>query len=185
MTTIRCSKCGLEKDQDMFGLYRAHSTGRRPDCRQCRAAVAKTWRTGHPEEHKARANEWRKAQPEKFNAIQRAYAERNREARRALCREHQKANRPADAARSAMQRAHQAKARPQWASSAYIAIFYELAAMESERTGTQVHVDHIYPLNSPLVCGLHVEDNLQLLFAVDNIRKGNRMPQLGEASSQP
>lgn len=58
---------------------------------------------------------------------------------------------------------------------AYIALFYEIARKEKERTGRNVHVDHIYPLNSNLVCGLHVEDNLQLLFASDNIAKRNKL----------
>lgn len=101
MSEIVCSKCGESKDEVLFGLYAAHSTGRRPDCRACRAEVSRAW-----------------------------------------------------------------------------------SSMEEERTGKAVHVDHIYPLNSPIVCGLHVEDNLRLLFAGDNIAKGNRMPQLGEASSQ-
>jgi hypothetical protein len=39
------------------------------------------------------------------------------------------------------------------------------------------HVDHIYPLNGTIVCGLHVEDNLQYLLAIDNIKKGNRVTQ--------
>ena len=29
------------------------------------------------------------------------------------------------------------------------------------------------PLNHPLVCGLHVQNNLQLLPLAENIRKGN------------
>jgi hypothetical protein len=35
-------------------------------------------------------------------------------------------------------------------------------------------VDHVVPLKSPLVCGLHCEANLELIPANDNFRKGNR-----------
>lgn len=40
-------------------------------------------------------------------------------------------------------------------------------------TGVQHSVDHIVPLKHPLVCGLHVQNNLCVLPLVENIRKSN------------
>lgn len=61
-----------------------------------------------------------------------------------------------------------------WANKKYIKLFYLLAKEEGKRTGRDVQVDHIVPLKSDVVCGLHNEFNLQLLFKEDNISKSNR-----------
>jgi hypothetical protein len=41
-------------------------------------------------------------------------------------------------------------------------------------TGIVHHVDHIVPLKSPTVCGLHCEANLRVLQKTDNLKKGNK-----------
>jgi len=51
---------------------------------------------------------------------------------------------------------------------------YTIAHMLTESTGIQHHVDHIQPLQGKKVSGLHVQDNLQVVTAEDNIRKKNR-----------
>ena len=78
-------------------------------------------------------------------------------------------------ANSARREAAELRATPAWATKAYVDMFYAMAREESARLGIKVHVDHIVPLRSPLVCGLHVEHNLQLLTATHNMRKGNRV----------
>jgi hypothetical protein len=52
---------------------------------------------------------------------------------------------------------------------------YELAAIRTKMFGFSWHVDHMLPLQGRTVSGLHVPTNLQVIPAVNNIRKGNRV----------
>lgn len=69
--------------------------------------------------------------------------------------------------------AKQLQAVPVWADREQIMSVYRLAA-ERRASGIDCEVDHIVPLLSPHVCGLHVAHNLQLLGSRDNKAKGNR-----------
>lgn len=60
------------------------------------------------------------------------------------------------------------KARPKWQSSMEIATYYRVARIFG------LEVDHIVPIKSNLVCGLHCLDNFQLLTREQNASKGNR-----------
>ncbi len=63
---------------------------------------------------------------------------------------------------------------PIWADELAMSEVYREAKRLTLLTGIVHHVDHVVPLRSPLVCGLHWEKNLQVLQATSNIRKGNR-----------
>lgn len=51
---------------------------------------------------------------------------------------------------------------------------YDKAQMMMNSRGTEWHVDHVVPLQSPLVCGLHTHTNLLVAPGLSNLSKGNR-----------
>ena len=120
-----------------------------------------------------RASEWYFANKEKKQAYDAKRREEKRHLYRAASKRHSQ-NHPAEKKAKVIARRQGIKQRtPSWARMVYMNLFYKIAKLEQERTGKMVHVDHIYPLKSDWVCGLHNEFNMQLLFAEDNIRKSN------------
>ena len=66
-------------------------------------------------------------------------------------------------------------AQPAWADRAAIRSVYDRAAS----MGSGFVVDHIVPLVSPLVCGLHCEANLAVITVAANAAKSNtRWPDM-------
>lgn len=76
----------------------------------------------------------------------------------------------------AHRRALKTKATPPWLTDRdhdAIKAIYADAQSLSDETGVQHQVDHIVPLKHPLVCGLHIPANLQVLTSHDNNAKNN------------
>lgn len=63
---------------------------------------------------------------------------------------------------------------PPWADFAAIKRVYEEARARSTATGQRHVVDHIIPLQSPHVSGLHVAANLQVKHWLANQHKSNK-----------
>ena len=79
-----------------------------------------------------------------------------------------KNNRGKYRAKCARRRAALKNATPKWVNHAEITKIYE-------NCPSGYHVDHVIPLNSKIVSGLHVPWNLQYLPAHENLSKSNRL----------
>lgn len=121
-------------------------------------ARLRQWHLDNKERSRAQVREWKKAHPEKIKESN----NRRREKRPWLW-----------TVGCSKRRAAKKQATPAWANLEKIARIYELAAVLNA-DGCAFEVDHVVPLKSPLVCGLHVENNLQLLPKLHNRSKGNR-----------
>lgn len=98
-----------------------------------------------------------------------------REEKKKKTKEWIKKNRHKELEYKQQKRAAKLKAVPLWAKREKIKEIYALANQRTKETGVLHHVDHMYPLRSKWLCGLHIETNLQILTAEENTSKGNRV----------
>lgn len=155
MQTKKCSKCGVEQ-----GLFNFHKDSSSHDKRQriCKDCTRERYLS------------------DKQTWIDRAalWQKRNIKQARESYKKYQHSNLAKFNERNAARYALKSQATPVWVERDDLVDFYTAAQLFRLYTGSEYHVDHIVPLNSDVVCGLHCEANLQVLPASDNLSKGNR-----------
>lgn len=171
-----CTACHVEKDEHEFYLVAAKQR-RVARCKTCYVAAVKKYADANREQVRANNREasakWREAnrEREKTRTLAAYHANKGRHAARRKA--WAKANPDRRAASENRRRAAKLKATPIWADQERIALLYK-EAQEKNQDGQPHHMDHIVPLKSKYVCGLHCEANLQVIPGADNISKGNR-----------
>lgn len=129
-----------------------------------------------PEVVKAQKSRYYQRHKERLASAHAAYRATNKEKRIEYFKTYKKENAAQVAAWNAKRRAAEMQRTPAWLSSEdhwVISEAYALAATRTKLFGFQWHVDHILPLRGKKVSGLHVPANLQVIPAVDNLRKAN------------
>jgi hypothetical protein len=141
-------------------------------------AATKRWREAHPEAERASAQKSRAKHRDTILARKKAYRAANKDKVDASIKAWRVANKDRVKTLSLhhcrVRQTSKLQAIPGWADDDQIRHIYEKAKEWSAVLGIELHVDHTIPLKSPLVCGLHCPDNLQLLEKSINISKGNR-----------
>lgn len=172
-----CTKCHETKAESDF-YYHASRGRYEARCKPCFRAIVKARSEANYTVVRAANNvagaKFREANRERENARILAYHNAHRAERLTANRQWREANPDKHAAKESRRRASILRAVPAWANPEAIAAVYGRAREEGERTGEPMHVDHIVPLKSKYVCGLHCEANLQILPAGVNLSKGNR-----------
>lgn len=159
-----CQKAYRVKNREkLLAYFSAYGKANRSKC----TAKEKAWREKNAEHSKAHAaaygQRWYSANRERLAPI------------RKLAQKRYAATKPHVIAEyAANRRARKRLATPGWANLVAIREWYSAAKICERDTGHVWHVDHIVPLTSLIVCGLHCEQNLQLLPGRLNSSKDNR-----------
>jgi hypothetical protein len=168
----RCGSCLQILSALSFSIRRASNDGLSYRCIECNKTNNRKWRERNPEAFR----DWHKQNAEHRSAYFKAWREQNLEQRARSIAAWGRENRHRVNANNAKRIAAKYRATVAWADRDAIRAFYAEAARLTDETGIRHEVDHIYPLQGELVCGLHCEANLQILTKEENIRKLNRMP---------
>ncbi|WP_295766014.1 hypothetical protein [Undibacterium sp.] len=159
------------------------------ECHARKLARTTKWRMDNKDKVLEYRRKYAKDKPEVVAKFNRAFREKNRKKRAELqllyrtehpekvklSRQNWLKSRPGiSAAYGAKYRAVKDRSTPAWADLKKIRKIYREAHALRLATGNCYAVDHIIPLNSPIVCGLHVHNNLQILTRLDNAKKGNK-----------
>jgi hypothetical protein len=161
-----CSKCKVEKPFSEYQKNKSNKDGFQYQCKQCRKeSCHQSYKKNfekNADTRKKRDLAWRLENREKHLAKLQKYRESTR----------------GKAKKCALEKKREASKlnrTPKWADFDKIQMYYNVCAFFNEVNGyTKYHVDHVVPLQGKNVSGLHVQNNLQVILAQDNVRKGNR-----------
>jgi hypothetical protein len=183
-STKKCNKC--QADLVVGNNWTENSKKNYQNtCNECKKIKSKNYYENNKEKEALRKKIARKANQEKFQKRYKNYYENNKEKEKLRCRNYKKNNKEKirkqarvygknnpeiSRAKCAKRRAQKLQALPSWADLEAIKEIYK-------NCPEGYHVDHIYPLQSDKVCGLHTVENLQYLTAEENLKKGNKMPE--------
>lgn len=168
----RCTKCDQVKENSEYNVRRASPDGLMQKCKECCKEYATTWRAENPDNFKQYYAEKKLSLQKKYKE----WREANPEQRAEYMAKWGKENAPLVAEKNMRRHAGKIQATPKWANREKMVEFYKEAERLTRETGVPHHVDHIYPLNGKIVCGLHCEANLNVITQFENIQKLNRMP---------
>jgi len=155
-----CKKCGSDS-----WISNGENRWR---CSPCMVSQRKSRYSRNKEQILSKNKEWAIKNPDKVKEIQKRDRDKNKERGREAKLRWKEANPGKTAEYCANRRAQKKKASPLWMDRKEIQYIYKLAKEKG------LVVDHIVPLNSDKVCGLHTQDNLRCITSELNTIKSNK-----------
>lgn len=171
--TKYCSSCATLKALELFHKDNSKSDGRCSTCADCAKIKVKKWALNNREYVLAKLKIDSKVRYQKNQAKERQRRKEWRLNNPDYFKNYLNANRSAHIARTAKRKASKFKAIPAWADKNKIKTIYEKCRLMRAITEIQYEVDHIVPLQSERVCGLHCEANLRIITKLENSSKRN------------
>jgi hypothetical protein len=169
----QCSKCSVFKAYSEFSPDKRVPSGCQSRCKSCNAEHKRIKHSENPEHYRRLVAESTARHYEKKLNRNTAYRKNNPDKVYLWKKLDRQKNKDRVNSNNALHRASKNIRTVSWANLEQIKSFYVTANGLSMLTGDWYHVDHIIPLNGKNVCGLHVENNLQILTAKENLKKGN------------
>lgn len=185
MDSKACAACREVKTLDNFAPHKSGTLGRYSYCRSCVRLRNIAYYSANKEREKARVrldklknagrvkssmSKWHRDNVDR----EREYFRRNADNLKAKAAEWKRANKDRVYASGKARRIRKRKAMPTWANIEKMTEFYRKARILTEETGIPHEVDHIYPLQSKWICGLHCANNLRVITRSENRSKSNK-----------
>lgn len=163
----QCVECRKEYDQ-------THADEQRK--------IKRSWKLRNIEKVRESERNLRKKNPEKYRRKYESWALKNTEKVITASLNWRKRNLDKRSEIEARRRAAKRRAVPGWYDAKKVEQLFAERRELSATSGVQYAVDHIVPLISEIVCGLHWHVNMQVITAKENSSKGNRywpdMPEI-------
>lgn len=163
-----CTKCGCEKLPDAFSNDKQKRDGKSSACKVCVNKYQHEYKSSRRELLKVKARARYTTAKNKCTATNKAWANKNKDKVSIAQKAWVKRNPAKVAARNRKYQLSKRNAVPKWFDADKVASIYA----DARKYG--LHVDHIVPIRSKLVCGLHVHTNLEALPEVINKSKSNK-----------
>ena len=158
-----CSKCKETLSVDLFFKNKSRRDGLQGYCKKCKCLRDRQYDS----EHRDKINE---------SARNRRFAGETRQTHLRALKAYREKNKAIRAKLQMNRKSAKLQRTPIWLNDfdkLKIQCLYQLAAMRNRESGQTWHVDHIIPLQGEFVSGLHVPSNLQVIPAIENMRKSN------------
>ena len=169
MTKV-CTKCKQEKGLEDFARDSKKADKRRSNCKGCE----RLYRKANREKRLLQKKQWFLKNKDKVQVRRKKYYHANKDKFKKYMEQYRINNPEKINANKSKRRAAKLRATPEWADPKKIEHVYWVCNFLSKYIGIEHHVDHIHPLQSDMICGLHVHTNLQILTAEENRSKGNK-----------